>query len=191
MKKTLQFIEKYNNPKNVRFESFYKSLLISYERKHKIIVETGTSRGKRKYFFFNKPNWKDGMSTLIFADYAKNINGKLYSCDLDSFSISSAKKFTKSFSDYVIFINCDSLLFLKNFNQKIDFLYLDSLDGHDPIKSSIHQLHEAESAINKLHNKSLVLLDDKGLKTNKSLDFFIKMKLKIINETNEQILLSF
>ena len=189
MKKTLQFIEKYNNPKNVRFESFYESLLISYERKHKIIVETGTSRGKRKYFFFNKPNWKDGMSTLIFADYAKNINGKLYSCDLDSFSISSAKKFTKSFSDYVIFINCDSLLFLKNFNQKIDFLYLDSLDGQFE-GASKHQLKEVEIALAKLNKNALILLDDKGVKTKLSINYLLENSYKIVNETKDQVLLS-
>ena len=27
-------------------------------------------------------NWKDGMSTLMFADFAHNINGELHSCDI-------------------------------------------------------------------------------------------------------------
>ena len=68
----------------------------------------------------------------------------------------------------------------KLINFKIDFLYLDSLDGHDPVKSSQHQLDESKTAINKLHKNSLVLLDDKGLKTTKSLAFFLKNKFKII-----------
>ena len=84
----------------------------------------------------------------------------------------------------------DSVHYLNNINFKIDFLYLDSLDGHDIVKSSEHQLHEAETAINKLHQNSLVLLDDKGKKTTKSLPFLLRNKFKIINETNEQILLS-
>ena len=50
MTNNLKFIEKYNNPRNIRFESFYKALSIASERNHKIIVETGTSRGKQKFF---------------------------------------------------------------------------------------------------------------------------------------------
>ena len=44
-------------------------------RNLKIFVETGTSRGKKKLFFFKKFNWKDGMSTLMFSEYAKINNG--------------------------------------------------------------------------------------------------------------------
>ena len=45
-------------------------------------------------------------------------------------------------------------------------------------------------AINKLHNKSLILLDDKGSKTNLSLSFLLFNKFKIIFETDFQVLLS-
>ena len=47
----MKFLEKYNNPKNIRFESFEETFRLSLKRKHKIIVETGTSRGKTKFFF--------------------------------------------------------------------------------------------------------------------------------------------
>ena len=60
----------------------------------------------------------------------------------------------------------DSLVFLQEFKDPIDLLYLDSLDGHDPIAASNHQLEEAKASINKLHRNSLILLDDKGSKTN-------------------------
>jgi hypothetical protein len=69
-------------------------------------------------------------------------------------------------------------------------LYLDSLDGHNPKIASKHQLNEIKSSINKLHENSLVLLDDKLLKTNLSLDFLKKKNFKILKETDFQILLS-
>ena len=49
--KNLKFLEKFNNPKNTRFESFIEAFKICNDRKLKIIVETGTARGKTKFFF--------------------------------------------------------------------------------------------------------------------------------------------
>ena len=49
---------------------------------------------------------------------------------------------------------------------------------------------ELRIAINKLHNKSLILLDDKGSKTNLSINFLLKNNYKIIYETDYQVLLS-
>ena len=48
----MNFIEKYNNSKNIRFKSFEKTLEICFERSLKNIVETGTARGKTKFLFF-------------------------------------------------------------------------------------------------------------------------------------------
>ena len=64
----MKFIEKYNNKKNIRFPFFKKTLELAFERNLKTIVETGTSRGKKKFLFFKKFNWKDGMSTLCFQN---------------------------------------------------------------------------------------------------------------------------
>ena len=91
---------------------------------------------------------------------------------------------------FVTFVVDDSINFLKNFKNHIDFLYLDSLDGQDP-NSSEHQLNEIEASYLKLHKNSLVLLDDKGAKTKLSLSFMLKNNFKILNETNEQVLLGF
>ena len=82
------------------------------------------------------------------------------------------------------------LNFSQALKKKIDFLYLDSLDGQFE-NASKHQLEEIKVAINYLHKDSLVLLDDKGSKTNLSIDFMLKNNLKILNETNEQVLLGF
>ena len=48
----LKFLEKFNNTKNTRFASFIEAFKICNDRKLKIIVETGTARGKTKFFFF-------------------------------------------------------------------------------------------------------------------------------------------
>jgi len=186
----MNFLEKYNNNKNIRFPLFKKTLEISSSRNHKIIVETGTARGKNKFFFFKKFNWKDGMSTLMFSEYAKFVNGKLHSCDLSEDNIKNAVSFTKKYSDNVKFYVNDSVIFLKNFDQKIDLLYLDSFDGHNVELASKHQLKEAEMVLDKLKEDSIVLLDDKGAKTLYSSLFFIDNGFKILAESDNQLLLS-
>ena len=47
----MNFLEKYNNIKNIRFNSFEETLKLSFNRGVKTIVETGTARGKTKFFF--------------------------------------------------------------------------------------------------------------------------------------------
>ena len=184
----MEFLKKYDHPKNIRFESFKFAILEAQRRGLKIIVETGCSRGKKNFIFFSKINWKDGMSTMIFSDYAKFVNGKLISCDIEKKNISNAKKFVKENSGFVEFVLDDSIHFLSSFDSNIDFLYLDSLDGQFK-GASEHQLREIKGVLNKLHKNSLVLLDDKGSKTNLSIDFLLENNFKIINETKEQVLL--
>jgi hypothetical protein len=186
----MQFLKKYNNVKNFKFNSFEFALNEAAKRNHKVIVETGVARGKIKFFIFTKINWKDGMSTMMFSDYARYHNGELYSCDISQKNVNNAKKFTKQNKEFVSFFTEDSLSFLENFNKNIDFLYLDSLDGQFEEASS-HQLNEIKNSIDKLKEGSLVLLDDKGAKTNLSIDYMLKNNFKIINETREQVLLSY
>ena len=184
------FLEKYNNKKNIRFKSFEFALIEAKKRKHKILVETGVARGKIKFFLFHKINWKDGMSTMILSDYARHEMGELNSCDINQKNVNFAKKFTKSNIDFINFFVDDSLNFLENFEKKIDFLYLDSLDGQFKEASS-HQLKEIQIAKKHLKLGSLVLLDDKESKTNLSIDYMLKNDFFLINETNEQVLFSY
>ena len=186
----MKFLDRYNRKKNIRFEMFEKTLQIAVNRGLKTIVETGTSRGKKKFIFFNKFNWKDGMSTLMFSEFAYLIKGELHSCDISEENINSAKDFTKKYCDSVIFYLNDSVIFLQKFHKKIDLLYLDSFGGHDVELASEHQLKEAKAVINKLNDSSLVLLDDKCAKTLYSKDFFINGGFKILAETENQLLLS-
>ena len=186
----MKFIEKYNNKKNIRFSFFKKTLEIALDRNVKTIVETGTSRGKKKFLFFKKFNWKDGMSTLMFSEFAHIINGELHSCDISSKNIDNAMDFTKKYKNNTSFYIQDSIIFLKEFTKKIDLLYLDSFDGHDVELASKHQLNEAKACVDKLSINSLILLDDKGAKTLYSENFFIKNGFKIILESNNQLLFS-
>ena len=185
----MNFLDSYNHTKNERLNSFKFALQEATLRKHKIFVETGTARGKKKFLFFLKKNWKDGMSTLLLSNYADNVRGHLYSCDIDEKNINNAMKFTKKFKKSITFINDDSLNFLKNFQKKIDFLYLDSLDAQYS-NASEHQLNEIKNSIKILHKNSLILLDDKGQKTNLSKNYMLDNGLIIINETEQQILFS-
>ena len=186
----MNFLQKYNHIKNIRYKSFEFALNEAKKRNHKILVETGVARGKVKFFFFSKINWKDGMSTMIFSDYAEYIGGNLFTCDIETKNIDNAKKFCKKNKKFISFIVDDSLNFLNNFKDPIDFLYLDSMDGQ--LKgASEHQLKEIKLAIKNLKKDSLVLLDDKGAKTNLSIDFMLKNNFKIINETKEQVLLTY
>ena len=186
----MNFLNFYKHPKNIRYTSFEFALTESKKRNHKVIVETGVARGKTKFFFFSKINWKDGMSTMIFSDYAKYINGELHSCDISNLNVKNAIKFTSKNKNFINFYVDDSLNFLSNFTKTIDFLYLDSLDGQFA-NASNHQLEEIKIAKDKLNNNSLVLLDDKGSKTNLSIDYMLKNNFRIINETKEQVLLSY
>lgn len=185
------FLDKYKNNKNLRFASFEYAIKESYKRNHKTIVETGTSRGKIKFFFFKNYNWKDGMSTIMFANYAHHINGMVHSCYISKKNINNAIKFTKSFSNHIKFYIEDSVNFLTKFKSEIDFLYLDSLDGHNSKLASIHQLSEIKASVDKLHKKSLILLDDKGVKTNLSIEYLLNKNFKVLFETNYQILFSY
>ena len=186
----MKFVESYNKKQNIRFNMFKKTLEIAVKRKFKTIVETGTSRGKKKFLFFTKYNWKDGMSTLMFSEFAHFINGELHSCDISEENINNAKGFTKKYNANVNFYTKDSVIFLQEFHKKIDLLYLDSFDGHNIELASKHQLNEAKAAIGKLKDNSLILLDDKGAKTLYSKDYFIKKDFKILAETESQLLLS-
>ena len=186
----MNFIEKYNHKKNIRFKLFEKTLKIANRRGSKVIVETGTARGKRKFFFFKKFNWKDGMSTLMFSEFANFIDGELHSCDISEMNIKNAKNFTQKYKKNVNFCVNDSIVFLQDFHKKIDLLYLDSFDGHDVELASQHQLKEVKAVVNKLHKNSLVLLDDKGAKTLYSTDFLQEKGFKVIAETENQLLLS-
>ena len=76
----------------------------------------------------------------------------------------------------------DSVKFLKEFNQKIDLLYLDSLDcplpPEDATEAQTHNLNELKATYDKLHEGSIILIDDNnfenGGKTRLSKQFLLQ-----------------
>ena len=186
----MNWFTKYKDKLGVRYPAFEKLFTIAKERDLKIIIETGTARGKSK-FYYRRPkiNWKDGMSTLLFAEYVKMVNGTFWSCDIDHRNIFNAYQFTQSLSYKVNFVVADSLIFLRDLSTTIDILYLDSLDGNIP-GANEHQLKEAEIAESKLNKQGIILLDDKGTKTELSIPFLTNKGWNIIFENDQQVLLS-
>lgn len=130
--------------------------------------------------------WNEYSNVCRVCTY---VNG-IHTCDISQENIDNAKSFTKNYSSFIKFYVQDNLIFLDEFKDKIDLLYLDSLDGNDSIAASEHQLKEIKISLIKLHKESLILLDDKGSKTNLSINYLLKNRYKIIFETEYQILFS-
>lgn len=138
------------------------------QRKHPeggIIVETGSTRMEE--------DWGAGMATLVFGDFCKSLTQyHLFTVDIDHEVLESCKKITEEFSTFITYVEGDSAEFLKDFNQTIDLLYLDSMDcpeydGPESfylLKSQLHQLRELEFSISKLSQNPIILLDDNGFK---------------------------
>ena len=162
--KIMHWEDKYKSDleKSGRDESMLKALELLRE-KHLapgIIVETGCQR------MINDIG--GGQSTLIFADFCKEFNYHLFTVDNNPDAMEVAIDVTKEFEAFVSYVVNDSVLFLAGFNQKIDFLYLDSMDcpEYDSptssrlIASQVHQYIEMETALSKLSDDPVILLDD-------------------------------
>ena len=184
----MQWFEKYEDKLGVRYKTFHKLFSIAIDRELRNIVETGTSRGKDKFYYLRpKINWKDGMSTILFAEYVKLNKGQLWTCDIDAKNIRNASRFLKDYNLCANLIVSDSLKFLRDFSETIDVLYLDSHDGNLP-GANEHQLREAQLSIGKINSNGLIMLDDKGQKTELSIPFLIGEGWEIIFETENQVI---
>jgi hypothetical protein len=136
-------------------------------------VETGTTRKNELTHPRIEDRAADGCSTVLFAHYASLTDGKVWTCDIDSQNIENCKIATKEYAETTTYVVNDSIDFLNNFTQPIDFLYLDSVDSHVPFAAD-HQLKEIQSAMKNLHSRSIIVLDDLGAKTVLSIPFLQK-----------------
>lgn len=122
------------------------------------IVETGCIRNVTEESKFG-----DGWSTLNWEYYAKNTNSKVYVVDIDTNHLNQSKKIVPP-SEFVEYFQDDSVNFLKNFDKKIDLLFVDSYDycgDEENIKKCHnHSLNEIIAAWDKLNDKCFVLVDD-------------------------------
>ena len=141
---------------NSRYYTFLSALNLMSERKAKVIVETGTSRNGASNCL------GDGCSTLIFSQWVQKNGGEYYSVDISMDALINASNGIGSLKEYVHFVQSDSVAFLQNFNQTIDFLYLDSYDFeiNNPTPSQEHHLKEIIAAYPFLTEDSVVMIDD-------------------------------
>ena len=181
-----------NNLKDVkRHETFRMSLQFMEERNTKVIVETGTMRQGTHAL---RMGW-DGGFTLIAGYWCALNQAKLYSVDNDPQALLNAKNAVEFFANNVEVVENDSVHFLKNFDKKIDFLYLDSFNfnKNNPEASQQHHLREIEAAYDKLTPNSVVMIDDCDLPEGGSgklvIDFLLKKDWKIAAKSYQVIMI--
>ncbi len=147
------------SPHDKRYPTFQYVLNEITKRNFKTIVETGTARGGERHCK------GDGCSTIIWSNWAKLFDGYVYSIDIDPKALRESAQGCRCCLSHVEFICSDSISYLQNFGNPIDFLYLDSYDydTNDPNPSQQHHLKEIIAAYPFLHEQSIVLIDDCGL----------------------------
>jgi hypothetical protein len=173
---------------NIRYKTFLYALNLLEERKAKTLVETGTARNGCANCL------GDGCSTIIFGNWAKENQAFLYSVDVASEALQNAQNGLGFSKPFVHFVQQDSISFLQNFNQPIDFLYLDSLDFDplNPIPSQMHHLDEAMAAYPHFTEQTIVMIDDCGLffggKGRLAISFLARMGWKVLVQDYQVIL---
>ena len=115
------------------------------------MVETGCVRAH--------DDWAGaGSSTLVLGLYCQATGGSLTSIDINPRNLEVAKQETRGL-DAISFCQGDSNTVLRESNQQIDVLLLDSLDT----EAANHREHcqsEVEAAMSRLHRTSLIVIDD-------------------------------
>lgn len=142
--------------KDKRFTTFLLALNLMKKNGTKTLIETGTAR-------LGCENCKgDGCSTIIFGHFAKDHQIAFYSVDISAEAIASSRNAVEPINPEARLVVGDSIAFLNNFDQPIDFLYLDSYDFEvdNPLPSQLHHLYEIQAAYPRLHEKSIVMIDD-------------------------------
>jgi hypothetical protein len=155
----------YYGGSNYRYFTFQLALnLLGQFTKNPIILETGCQR--------QEGDIGAGMSTSIFGEYVSKYGGHLITVDMIDNHLRICKDCTSQYKDYITYVLSDSLIFLKDYNGSVDLLYLDSVDypiGTDAgniamqLLSQTHSLMEFQAIESKLHNKTLLLIDDNQL----------------------------
>ena len=147
-----------------RQKTFQRAIKLLSERRATCLIETGVAR----YGLRNSKS--DGASTAVFGLWSKNHNSSLYSVDISPESIAGAREVVDELDlmEQVKLVTGDSVQFLENFTDPVDFLYLDSYDydKHDKsvqVASQEHHLKEFLAIEEQLGPKSIVLIDDCAL----------------------------
>lgn len=141
-----------------RGQTFRKALELLEQRSAPYtICETGCMRCEPT----EEAARNDGSSTLLWDAFIRCHSGKVYSCEIDQDACEMAASHV---SDACTFLIGDSVRRLRNIEDKLDLLYLDSFDlsWMNPHPSALHHIQEMTSASALLRPGSLVLIDDCG-----------------------------
>jgi len=160
-----------------KYLTFKAALNIFLQSQGQLIVETGTQR------MIDDPG---GCSTLLFGAFCARYNRRLITVDNDPKHVEISKQATMKYAGYITYVLQDSVTFLRELNEKIDLLYLDSLDcpwpPEDATIAQTHNLNELKAAYDKLHKDSILLIDDNnfenGGKTRLSKRFLLEKLLE-------------
>lgn len=126
---------------------------------HKVIVEIGSMRKPCNHDLddFSQECCNDGHSSLLLARAADEFH--TIDIDMQCSKITRAELKKHNFW-YKSNVYCgDGIMFLQNFNKKIDFLYLDAWDVEYPEHAEKH-LEAFKIAENKLDKNAVILIDD-------------------------------
>lgn len=182
----------FRHKSTIRWSTFRTAFNLFLQRDLQTIVETGCAR--------IKDDWGGGQSTLMFGELCTHVEGAhLFTVDIDPGNMQRCREITAPYKDLITYNVEDSVQYLKQFNQPVDFLYLDSHDYPDgeiinlygsmvkyaEIMSHLlndvteeeivkrhralldpcqkHCLTELEVAWSRLHDNSIILLDDNTL----------------------------
>lgn len=116
------------------------------------MVETGCIRAHE--------DWGGaGMSTAIFGRLAQITGGKLTSFDISQENCNFASNWCRQFGNHASIVRSSGANGISTLSSHIDILYLDSLDTDSPGHAECN-LDEFMAAENKLHSKSIVIIDD-------------------------------
>lgn len=165
--------------KSPKYFTFKVALNLFLQNDGQIIVETGTQRLRTVLAAYTT---SDEGSTTLFGAFCKRYNKRLFTVDINPANMKVSRNATKEFKDYITYAVEDSVKFLREFNQKIDLLYLDSFDcpvpPADATEAQIYNLSELKAAYDKLHKGSVLLIDDNnfanGGKTRLSKQFLLE-----------------
>jgi hypothetical protein len=144
-----------------RRDTLREVLRLLDERGATTLLETGVARmGLEK-------SKGDGASTIVFGLWAKQNDAHLYSVDIDPEATERAGQAVAKMdlSDSVTLVTSDSVAYLDEFTDTVDFLYLDSYDYHKTdtaiqIASQDHHLKEIKAIEGCLHEGTVILIDD-------------------------------
>jgi hypothetical protein len=134
------------------------------------ILETGCARKEDNWF-------GDGLSSLLFDKYIQEYGGKFITIDVSEESVNFCKSRVSNRTEVILgdSVKClyDLNQRLLTSNEKIDLLYLDSMDAPRDrpeivFQSAVHHLYEFTAISRSLKAGALVCVDDNWITNNRS-----------------------